>query len=66
VLLYVIAKLAELNDHAIYAQLGFISGHTIKHVLATISSAVLVAQLAWRDRWSAADAPGMTPAPIHS
>jgi hypothetical protein len=45
VLLYVVAKLAELNDHAIYAQLGFISGHTIKHVLATLAAAILVGQL---------------------
>jgi hypothetical protein len=55
VLLYVVAKVAELSDHAIYAQLGLISGHTIKHVLATISAAILVAQLAWRPRWSSAE-----------
>jgi hypothetical protein len=66
VLLYVVAKIAELNDHAIYAQLGFISGHTIKHTLATLSSAILVAQLAWRERWSAAGSPGLAPAPINS
>lgn len=66
VLLYVVAKIAELNDHAIYMRLGFISGHTIKHVLATLSSAILVAQLAWREHWSAAESPRMTPAPINS
>lgn len=66
ILLYVVAKIAELNDHAIYAQLGFISGHTIKHLLATMSSAILVAQLAWRERWPAAETHRIAPAPIHS
>jgi len=66
VLLYVLAKIAELNDHVIYGQLGFMSGHTLKHILATIASALLVVQLAWRDRWSAEEAPRMAPAPIHS
>lgn len=50
----------------IYAQLSIISGHTIKHLLATLSSVILVAQLACRERWSAAETPGTTPAPIHS
>jgi len=45
ILLYVVAKVAELNDHAIYAQLGLISGHTIKHLLATLAAAILVGQL---------------------
>jgi hypothetical protein len=66
ILLYVVAKIAELNDHTIYAQMGLVSGHTIKHLLATMSSAILVAQLAWRERWSGAEAHRMTPAPIHS
>jgi hypothetical protein len=46
--LYVVAKLAELNDHALLAALGVISGHTIKHLLATAAAAVLVARLAER------------------
>ncbi len=66
ILFYVFAKLAELSDHAIYAPLGIVSGHTIKHLLATMSSAILVAQLAWRGRWQVAETPGMTPAPINS
>ena len=45
ILLYVVAKVAELNDHAIYAQVGLISGHTIKHVLATLAAAIIVGQL---------------------
>jgi hypothetical protein len=46
--LYVAAKLAELNDHALLAALGFISGHTLKHLLATAAAAVLVARLVER------------------
>lgn len=66
VLLYVVAKLAELSDHAIFTEFGFMSGHTIKHVMATMSSVILVAQLAWRQQGSAVDTPGMAPAPINS
>ena len=75
ILLYVLAKVAELNDQALYAHLGVMSGHTAKHVLATMSSAVLVAQLTWREpRLPAVQAPISslirlkqgTPAPIHS
>jgi hypothetical protein len=46
--LYVAAKLAELNDHVLLAALGFISGHTIKHLLAAGAAAVLVARLVER------------------
>jgi hypothetical protein len=51
--LYVAAKLAELNDHALLAALGVISGHTVKHLLATAAAAVLVACLAERQHASA-------------
>ena len=44
ILLYVLAKVAEVNDHAVLALLGFMSGHTLKHLLATAASAVIV----WR------------------
>jgi hypothetical protein len=64
--LYVVAKLAELSDHAIYAQLGLISGHTLKRMLATMASVVVVAQLTWRERWLAAETHRIAPAPIHS
>jgi hypothetical protein len=43
--LYVLAKLAELNDHAIYAATGAVSGHTLKHLLAAAASAVVVFEL---------------------
>jgi hypothetical protein len=48
VALYVAAKLAEISDHALFAALGFVSGHTIKHLLATAAAAVLVARLVER------------------
>lgn len=35
---YVIAKILELNDHAIYELTGMISGHTLKHFLATLAA----------------------------
>jgi hypothetical protein len=54
--LYVLAKVAELNDGAIFAALGVVSGHTVKHVLATLASAIVVYELngrvifaLWRD-----------------
>lgn len=46
--LYVVAKFAELGDHALLAALGVVSGHTLKHLLAT--AAVLVARLVERQR----------------
>jgi hypothetical protein len=48
--LYVFAKLAELSDHALLDALGVVSGHTIKHLLATAAAAVLVARLVERQR----------------
>lgn len=50
--LYLVAKAAELGDHRIYATLGFMSGHTIKHLLSIAASAVLVANLVSRVRRS--------------
>jgi hypothetical protein len=46
--LYVAAKIVELNDAAIFAALGFVSGHTIKHLLAVVAAAVIAANLAAR------------------
>lgn len=45
ILLYVLAKLAELADAQILAALGFMSGHTLKHLLAAEAAAVIVAAL---------------------
>lgn len=43
--LYVLAKVAELHDHEMHAALGLITGHTIKHLLASAAAWVLVARL---------------------
>lgn len=46
--LYVLAKGAELSDHALLTWLGGLSGHALKHLLATAAAAVLVARLVRR------------------
>lgn len=48
VLLYVLAKLAEVWDHELLALLGWISGHTLKHLLATAAAGVLIGRLTQR------------------
>ena len=50
ILLYAFAKAAELNDRRIFDALGFMSGHTIKHLLAVMAAAVLIANLVRRVR----------------
>lgn len=45
VVLYVLAKTAEVHDHEMHSALGWITGHTIKHVLASAAAWVLVARL---------------------
>jgi hypothetical protein len=40
--LYVVAKFAEVFDHEIADTLGFVSGHTIKHLIATLATAAVV------------------------
>jgi hypothetical protein len=47
--LYIVARIAEVNDVAVFDALGWISGHTIKHMLAACAAAVIVAQLVARD-----------------
>jgi hypothetical protein len=66
ILLYVVAKIAEVNDHTLYNSLDMLSGHTIKHILAALASAVLVGQLAWRETWQSTVPRRMTLAPINS
>jgi len=46
--LYVVAKVAEINDHAIFGALGFVSGHTLKHLLAAAGAAMIAVALARR------------------
>jgi predicted membrane channel-forming protein YqfA (hemolysin III family) len=50
VLLYVLAKLAELWDQELLATLGWISGHTLKHLLAAAAAGVVVGRLTQRLR----------------
>lgn len=40
--LYVLAKLCELRDHEIFALFDVVSGHSLKHVLASLAALVLV------------------------
>lgn len=42
VALYMVARLCESNDCEIYKCLGFVSGHTLKHVAAAAASALIV------------------------
>ncbi|HUH95126.1 MAG TPA: alkaline phytoceramidase [Casimicrobiaceae bacterium] len=46
--LYAAAKVAELGDREVLGALHWVSGHTLKHLLATAAAAVLVARLASR------------------
>jgi hypothetical protein len=41
--LYALAKAAELDDAGLFAATGFVSGHTLKHLLAAAAAAVIVA-----------------------
>jgi hypothetical protein len=43
--LYVLAKVGELGDHAIYGAIGLVSGHTVKHLLASLGAATVVFNL---------------------
>lgn len=45
---YVLAKAAELNDHELLASFIFISGHTVKHLLATLAAGLIVGRLVQR------------------
>ena len=53
-LLYVLAKLAEVHDHEIAHVSGLMTGHTLKHLLATAAAAAIVARLIWRTRMARA------------
>lgn len=64
--LYILAKVAEVLDHEIAAALGFISGHTLKHLIATAATAAVVWGLTRRfsqgDEQLRAAAPSRDPA----
>jgi hypothetical protein len=48
--LYALAKVFELNDRVVFDALTYVSGHTIKHLLAVAAAAVLTGNLVWRVR----------------
>jgi hypothetical protein len=48
--IYVVAKVAELNDHEVAAALGVVTGHTLKHLLASGAAALIVGRLVRRVR----------------
>ena len=49
-LAYVVAKAAEVFDHEVYSATQLISGHTLKHLLATFGLLALVVGLRRRQR----------------
>lgn len=46
IVLYVLAKLCEIGDQALFEALTFISGHTLKHLFATLAAFTLASQFA--------------------
>lgn len=50
ILLYILAKAAELHDHEVMAISGVLSGHTLKHLLATMAAVMIVSVLVKRVR----------------
>ena len=44
IILYVLAKVCELADQSLFQALGAVSGHTLKHLLATLAALVLLRQ----------------------
>ena len=61
IVLYAAAKAAELQDRQIHALLGFVSGHTLKHLLATAAGAAIVIRLVQRLRLQVEAAPAGRP-----
>ncbi|WFU13897.1 hypothetical protein [Bradyrhizobium sp. CB3481] len=58
--LYILAKAAEVLDHEIAAALGFVTGHTLKHLIATAATAAVVWGLS--RRFSSYASPAVTTA----
>ena len=62
ILAYAVAKLLEVSDHQVYALTGqLVSGHTLKHVAASLAAVPVIAAL-----WSLGGAGrNVVPAPLH-
>src|SRR5258706_253840 len=43
IVLYAVAKAAEVADRTLFDALGFVSGHTLKHLLAVAAGAIIAA-----------------------
>jgi hypothetical protein len=56
--LYVVAKLTELGDHEIAALAGIVTGHTLKHLLASVAAALIVGRLVRRVQEPRRERPG--------
>jgi hypothetical protein len=62
-LCYVIAKVLEWQDARIYTGSGFVSGHTLKHLVAGLSAGFILLMLMYRQpREQAAERPVLAPA----
>ncbi|MGE5616086.1 MAG: hypothetical protein ACM3X5_04150 [Bacillota bacterium] len=46
--LFILSKLTEVEDAAIFRALGFMSGHTLKHLLATVAAFLIALDLSRR------------------
>lgn len=56
-LLYIAAKAAEMHDLALLQSLGWLSGHTLKHLLASMAAGMLVLRLVQRVGATAGNTP---------
>ena len=63
--LYALAKLAELADGAIFRATGWVSGHTLKHLLAAAAVGTLAWMLSRRRSFAAGRALDVTRADLH-
>jgi hypothetical protein len=62
--LYALAKVAELSDAAIFHATGWVSGHTLKHLLAAAAAGMLAVMLSRRRSFTLPpDALWMSPGP---
>jgi hypothetical protein len=61
---YVLAKIAEALDAQIFALTGWISGHTIKHLIATLAVYWVLRMLRKREPWSSMALLSPSPRPM--
>lgn len=49
IVLYVLAKLVELEDLPVFEALGLVSGHSLKHLLASAAALILAGNAGWKE-----------------